>query len=82
MIFVVPSAAVSVDPTLIYPEDEATLFGLDYSDDLAMFLSNEGLLTNERFHHDFPMEQASSVGDIIRLTLELNAQAEHSLIKR
>ena len=42
-----------------------------------MFLFDEGLLTNERFHYDFPMEEVSSVGDIIRLTLELNAQSEH-----
>ena len=60
----------------IYPEDEASAFGFHYSDDLAMFLFDEGLLTNERFRHDFPMEDASSIGDIIRLTLELNDEAE------
>lgn len=69
------SDASSLDPQLIYPEDEAALFGLQYSDHLAMFLFDEGLLINERFHFDFPMEEASSVGEIIRLTLQLNAQA-------
>ena len=63
----------------IYPEDEAAAFGIIYSDDLAMFLFAEGLLTNERFHYDFPMEEASSVGDIIRLTLKLNDQAEQAV---
>ncbi len=73
------SDCVSVDSNLIYPEDEATLFGLAYSDDLALFLFDEGLLTNERFHYDFPMEEASSVADIIRLTLDLNSQSEHAV---
>lgn len=67
----------SLDCAQIYPEDEAEVFGINYSDDLAMFLFAEGLLTNERFHYDFPMEEASSVGEIIRLALELNNQAVH-----
>lgn len=73
------SCISSLERDQIYPEDEATAFGINYSDDLAMFLFDEGLLTNERFHYDFPMEEASSIGDIIRLTLELNEQAEQDV---
>lgn len=56
----------------IYPDDEATAFGFNYSDDLATFLFGEGLLTNERFRYDFPMEEASTIGAIIQLTVALN----------
>jgi hypothetical protein len=73
------SCISSLERDQIYPEDEATAFGINYSDDLAMFLFDEGLLTNERFHYDFPMEEASSIGDIIRLTLRLNDQAEQAV---
>jgi hypothetical protein len=73
------SCISSLERDQIYPEDEATALGINYSDDLAMFLFDEGLLTNERFHYDFPMEEASSIGDIIRLTLELNNQAEQDV---
>jgi hypothetical protein len=73
------SCRSSLERDQIYPEDEASEFGINYSDDLAMFLFDEGLLTNERFRYDFPMEEASSIGDIIRLTLELNEQAEQAV---
>jgi hypothetical protein len=62
----------SLERDRIYPEDEAAAFGFNYSDDLAMFLFGEGLLTNERFRYDFPMEVASTIGAIIQLTVELN----------
>tara|TARA_R110002049_G_scaffold44422_1_gene130519 strand:+ start:337 stop:711 length:375 start_codon:yes stop_codon:yes gene_type:complete len=70
------SRVISVEPELIYPEDEAAIFGIDYSDDLAMFLFDNGLLTDKRYRYDFPMEEASAVGDIIKIFLALNRQAE------
>jgi len=63
---------VTVTSDRIYPDDRLDVFGIDYADDLAMFLTREGLLTNKHYRHDFPMEDVSGLADVIGLTLQLN----------
>ena len=70
------SKTVRIGRDRIYPEDEAPDLGFNYSDDLGMFLFENSLLTNTAYRHDFPMEDASSVGGIIKLTLKLNDLAQ------
>ena len=59
----------------IYPDDRPDDFKIDYDDDLAMFLSSEGLLTNRDNRHHFPLEDVSGLADVIQLTLRLNDES-------
>ena len=63
---------VSVTSDRIYPDDRLHAFGIDYADDLGMFLTRAGLLTNKDYQYDFPMEEVSGLADVIALTLQLN----------
>lgn len=73
------SSLVAIRSDQIYPDDEAPALGISYSDDLGMFLFDNHLLSNAAFRFDFPMEQASTIGEIVKLTLELNQQKNHAI---
>jgi hypothetical protein len=73
------SSLVRVRADQIYPDDEVPDLGIKYSDDLGMFLFDSGLLSHEDHRYDFPMEQASKVGEVIELTLRLN-EPKHKVL--
>ena len=73
------SSLVGVRADQIFPNDAVPDLGINYSDDLGMFLFDSGLLSNVDYRYDFPMEQASKVGEVIELTLQLNERKDHGL---
>jgi hypothetical protein len=69
------ASLATVTSDRIYPDDLPNDFGIDYDDDLAMFLSSEGLLTNRDHRHNFPMEDVTGIADVFALTLRLNDES-------
>jgi len=64
------------DPLRIYPNDEFySQFGLDYDDDVAMFLEETKVIEGCR-EYSFPLEEVKSVGDFIKVVLRLKKEFE------
>jgi hypothetical protein len=67
------AARVRCDALRMYPEDKWPRCGL-YDDDVAGLVEEMGLIPG--FHQFwFPMERVDSIGDFVRVVLELRASA-------
>jgi hypothetical protein len=61
----------------IYPDDDFFSFGLDYDDDVAMFVQNLKIIEGYK-DYSFPLEEVRTVADFVKTVLKLkneNAQA-------
>ncbi|MFM2293603.1 MAG: hypothetical protein RLZZ350_16 [Verrucomicrobiota bacterium] len=69
------SRKVTITADKIYPEDDACT-AFQWDDDMAMFLTSKGLLTNPDYEYSFPLEQVSCFTDLIKMTKQLNAEKQ------
>jgi hypothetical protein len=64
------------DPLRIYPDDEFySHFGLDYDDDVAMFLQETKVIEGYR-EYSFPLEEVKTVGDFVKAVFRLKKEFE------
>ena len=69
------AACFRCDALRLYPEDDWPSYALNYDDDVAGLVEEMGVIPG--FHqHWFPMERMDSLGDFVRVVLELRARPE------
>jgi len=65
------------DSLKMYPEDDYGDYGIAYDDDMAMFLSDKGLLKDHpNYRYSFPLEEAQDFASLILLTQKINKEIE------
>ena len=65
------------DPLKMYPEDDFSDYGITHDDDMAMFLSSQGLLKDHPdYRYSFPFEEIQDFASLILLTQRINKKIE------